>query len=129
MGANHFCGLFSCQSGQEEARPSRNSRNILNDLRTDQSERLPNVNRRIFIVYSSAEYFVDCDRCVMFAVLSYAQKEKQNTKNSKEENKMDNNMMIISGSVIAVLTLISRILLFRKAGRSGWLAVIPVVSC
>ena len=41
---------------------------------------------------------------------------------------MDNNLLAIGGCLMAVLTVVSRILLFRKAGRSGWLAVIPVVS-
>ncbi len=41
---------------------------------------------------------------------------------------MDNNLLTIGGTLMAILTIVSRILLFRKAGRSFWLAVIPVVS-
>ena len=41
---------------------------------------------------------------------------------------MDKNLMTVGSIVLAVLTLVSRISLFHKAGRSGWLAIIPVVS-
>ena len=41
---------------------------------------------------------------------------------------MDSTLTTVIGAVLFVLAVVSRILLFRKAGRSGWLAVIPVVS-
>ncbi len=55
-------------------------------------------------------------------------KKTQHKKHNKEEKMMDNNLLTIGGTLMAILTIVSRILLFRKAGRSFWLAVIPVVS-
>ena len=65
-------------------------------------------------------------------VLSCARKEKNELliKMIKEESEMefDLNLASLIAAVIGALSIIARILLFRKAGRSGWLAVIPVVS-
>ncbi len=41
---------------------------------------------------------------------------------------MDERTQLIVGTVLAVLAIVGRWLLFRKAGRPGWLSIIPILN-